>query len=445
MLLVTILGYLPAQSDIWIILGSYAPLLVLYVITYRMYRSHHDVLFFVFVSLLLRCILLFAFPSLSDDIYRFVWDGHLINKGVNPYLHTPAEWLETGSGQTGHFSQIFNDLNSPNYYSVYPPVCQLIFALSVKVFPDSLYWSAFAMKIFFVAAETITIYFLLKILQLLRLPQSRILLYALNPLIIIELCGNLHFEALMICFFVLSLWSFMRKRYGWFGFFLALSVGVKLLPLMFLPLLVFRMRIRDFIISMTVLGLVLMAMFLPFVNEELIDNFSNSLNLYFQKFEFNASIYYLMRWVGFKLYGYNMIQTYGPFLSGITFVSILYLAWREKSKRIVSLLRHALYAFTIYLFLTTTVHPWYLAMPILLSIFTYYRYPVFWSGLIFLTYVNYAYEPYHENLWVVAFEYFVVISVLAIESLQLPIAKWLIDFSKWFKTILGLSASSRVK
>jgi len=422
-LLTCALGYFPKQDDFLIILVCFACLFGLYILTYRMYKSHQDVLLFIFLSIFLRGCLLFAFPNLSDDIFRFLWDGHLINDGINPFLFTPSEWMQHDQSIViERYEAIYPFLNSPEYYSIYPPVSQIIFALCVKIFPSSLFWASVLMKSIFLASEILTIYFLMKIVQLLRLPLNRVLLYALNPLVIIELVGNLHFEALMILFFVLAVWSFMRKRFKLFGFFFALSVGAKLLPLMFLPFFFLRMRWKSLVVSSVALVGTLILMFLPFVSGELLFNFAKSLNLYFQKFEFNASIYYIMRWLGFQKYGYNLIQTFGPLLSVFTFVIIISLAWFEKSKRLQRLFKSCLFAFTAYLLLGTTIHPWYLSLPILLSIFTYYRYPIFWSGLITFTYINYAYNPYRENLWVVAIEYSIVLTILLVEIFRIPMA-----------------------
>jgi hypothetical protein len=40
-------------------------------------------------------LLLFAVPALSDDFYRFVWDGRLLFNGINPYTILPADFINS--------------------------------------------------------------------------------------------------------------------------------------------------------------------------------------------------------------------------------------------------------------------------------------------------------------------------------------------------------------
>ena len=344
----------------------------------------------------------------------------------------------------GKYSLLYDHLNSPDYYSIYPPVCQALFAASAKIFQNNLFWSAVFLKSIFLISEIITIYFLLKLTQLLRLPQRRVLLYALNPLIIIELCGNLHFEAIMVLFLVLALWTFVRRRYKLFGFFMALSVCAKLLPLLFLPFFLKRMRLPALLTASVSFMGTMVLLFIPFIDASLIEHLFSSINLYFQKFEFNASIYYLIRWLGYQFVGYNIIHLAGPALSFATMFMIILMAYREKSRGFKTLLEAMLLAFSCYLFLATTIHPWYLTIPILLSVFTFYRYPVFWSGLICLTYVNYAYDPYHENMWVVLLEYIIVYAIFLMEVFQFPLVPILFTITNWLLKRLGLKPLKQV-
>ncbi len=426
-ILVYCLGYIPAQNDFLEIFLFYTPLFGLYLITYRLAKSHHDVLFFVFLAIVLRVLLILAFPNLSDDIYRFVWDGQLLNNGVNPYLYTPTEYFENHHTEESIFGLLYPNLNSPDYYSIYPPVCQVVFGVSVKIFPDSIFGAAVVMKIIILIAEIFTIYFLLKLVQLMRIPKQRVLLYALNPLVIIEFSGNLHMEALMILFLVMAFWFYMRQRSKLFSLSMAAAIGVKLLPLMFLPFFIRRFRRRKLIIGGLIIFLAIGTMFYPFYDNVLLDHLQSSLGLYFQKFEFNASIYYALRWLGYKIVGYNLIALIGPLLSLVTLTVIVILALFERPKKMQHVFRYLLLAFTTYLLLATTVHPWYLGIPIVLTLLTHYRYPIFWSALIMGTYINYAYVPYHENMWVVAIEYLVIFAVLITEVFRVPFVKILIN------------------
>jgi alpha-1,6-mannosyltransferase len=85
----------------------------------------------------------------------------------------------------------------------------------------------------------------------------------------------------------------------------------------------------------------------------------------------------------------------------IVFSTLFYWAFWKKE----TIYQNFLWSITLYLLCATIVHPWYLTLPIAISVFTNERFPILWSFLIFGTYINYSYTPYHENLWVVAIEY----------------------------------------
>ncbi|MBX2814368.1 MAG: DUF2029 domain-containing protein [Saprospiraceae bacterium] len=430
-----ILVYIPSQSDFLKISLPYTVLFGLYLFSYRYFRSHSDVLFLIFLSVVVRFVTVFAFPNLSDDIYRFLWDGHLLNDGINPFLYTPSEWLSVGNANEA-LSALYPRLNSPEYYSIYPPVCQGLFAFVTWLFPTSPYWASVALKLVFLFSEIGTIYILMKFVQQLGLPLKRVLLYALNPLIIVELCGNLHFEAIMIFFMIAGLWFFARKRHMFFGILFGLSILTKLLPLMFLPFLLLRAHWKNILVGFGAIAITLLVGFSSLIDLTVVEKFASSLDLYFRKFEFNASIYYLAREVGYWYRGYNMIASIGPWLSVIALVAILSLALFERKRTMRTFFESALLAFTIYLLLTTTIHPWYLALPIVLCIFTRFRYPLFWSGLITLTYINYWGDGYHERMGIVVLEYICVLTLLYLEVFRVPMVRSLaIRFLRFFRSL----------
>jgi alpha-1,6-mannosyltransferase len=360
----------------------------------------------------LRLLFLPALPQLSDDYFRFLWDGALVVQGENPFLSLPSAFLtENHSDVPGISQALFSRLNSPDYYSVYPPACQAIFGLASLLGGGSYLIGCLVMRLFLVGAEAGTIYLLIKTLKAWNKPVQLAWLYAFNPLVIVELTGNLHFEALMIFFLLASLYWLWQGRLLLSALALGLSIGVKLLPLMLLPFLLAYLGWKKFLPYGSLVMLVVVILFLPFLSEELIRHFLNSLNLYFQKFEFNASWYYLFRWLGFQVAGYNLISLIGPLLSLVTVSCIFFLASRQ-SKDVRQLPGYFLLAFSVYLFLATVVHPWYVTSLVMLTCLSSWRYPVVWSGLAVLSYAAYQTEVYRENLWLIALEYLLVFATL---------------------------------
>ena len=363
-------------------------------------------------ALAFRLLLLFAVPALSDDFYRFLWDGRLSLEGINPFLHTPRQLIQSG-WMTDHFATglLFGRMNAPDYYTVYPPVLQSVFLVAAPFASFSPLGGVVVLRLCILLAEVFSIRLLTRLLAAYGLPPGRVVRYALNPLVIVELTGNVHFEALMIVFLLAFLLALHRDQVRRAALFLALSAGVKLLPLLFLPLVLARKGWK------TTLGLgAWMALFfglcwLPFLSPGLLNIFS-SLNLYFHTFEFNAGVYYLLREAGYRIEGYNVIGTLGPLLGLTAGLGVLGLAWLG-TKRAVPLPPLMLLALTAYFGLATVVHPWYVTGLVALGVFTPWKYPLAWSGMVVLSYAAYGRVPYHEDLrWVFA-EYLVVLLTMA--------------------------------
>jgi len=409
------IGYATVRSDFGQLVLLFGLLCAVYLVA--LYRKIFSVGFplMLGMAMLLRVSLLFMTPNLSDDYFRFIWDGLLFSHGYNPYLVIPSQFIHSAGSVPGITSSLYAELNSANYFTVYPAVCELIFGLAAKVAGGSLLGNVIVIRFVILLAEAGTIFLLYRLSHKLSMSPDIVAIYAFNPLIIIELTGNLHLEAVMLLFLVLSIYLLILKKQIYAAISFGMAIGVKLLPLIFLPLLVKRLGATKSIIFYAIVTATLGALFLPFYSADLIPNFFSSLRLYFQTFEFNASLYYLFRWVGYQLTGYNVIATLGVVLSAFTFLIIITLAVLEKNVTWLSLFQSMLLCLTAYLLLATTVHPWYIVPLVLISIFTSYRYPIVWSVLIILSYAAYRTMPYSENLWLVALEYVIVLSCMGYE------------------------------
>ena len=413
-----VLAYAVPRQQFGLLIGLLAGLFLGYAWVTREKDSVIDIDRFLFLSaVLFRLLLLFAMPQLSDDVYRFVWDGRLLVHGYNPYLYLPNQLLNTPiAAVCGLDNSLFRQLNSPNYFTVYPPVNQALFGIGSYMAPSSLPDSFIAnimwMRVPVILCEIGSLWLMVKMLRRLRMKPNLALLYGLNPLVIIELTGNLHFEAVMIFFSLLAVWLLMQNRLVLSAGALALAIGTKLVPLLLLPLIVRYLGWRKGIWYALLTGILTAALFTPFASVELVRNVFSSINLYFQKFEFNASVYYVLRTIGYWIEGYNAIERIGFWLSVTTTLSIVWIAFRWRT---VPVSVQLIATLTLYFAFATTVHPWYITTLIAASVFTRFRYPVVWSALIPLSYHTYRTQPYNENLWLTAVEYGTVAAILIVE------------------------------
>jgi hypothetical protein len=394
-----------------------------------MQTGKKDFMLLTGLAILLRLVFLPVIPNLSQDFYRFIWDGRMLIQGINPYLSTPESHILAQSfdivTQSQELYQGMGALNG-SHYTNYPPINQLLFAIAGLFAGKSIIGSAIVFRVFMLLADIGIIFVGKRLLQKLGLPIHHIFWYALNPFIIIEMTGNLHFEPVMLFFVVGSLYALVTQRWIWSAVLLACSVSVKLIPLLFLPLFLqfflsnagqlkwFHLRENakriPRLLSYYVIVLVTVLLsFLPFLTGAFAENFGASIALWFQNFEFNASVYYIIRWIGFQTIGWNIIADVGKILPLIVIGALLLLTFFRKNGKAQQLITVMLLGISFYFLLSTTVHPWYAATPLLLCVFTRYRFPVVWSFTIMLSYSAYGVDGFQENLWLIAVEYSVVI------------------------------------
>jgi len=404
------LGYEVEQSDFNQIALYFSLAFAGYLALLLMGQRTANWRFGLIVALVLRLLLLGAMPALSDDVYRFVWDGRMLVNGLNPFAAVPTTLLESGEVIPGLTSELFDQLNSPDYYTIYPPFAQATFGLAAYLSFHSLGGSVLVLKLLLLLCEGLGLWAIWRLLRKWNLPEHRLLLYALNPLVIVEVMGNLHYEGAMVAFLLWAVVFLTEKKWGGAVLLWALSITAKLLTLLLLPFLWSRLRKKTALLFYAGVLLLLVLSFAPLAGAVFWHGFGESLQLYFRKFEFNASIYYVIRWLGYQFKGYNVIQSVGPVL-GLLAASVIGIGGLlDKKNDWPSLMERSLWAITAYLFLATTVHPWYVILPLALSVFTRYRFPLVWTVLIGLTYINYSYPEYRENLWVVGMEYVIVLA-----------------------------------
>lgn len=406
------LAYFIPRENFWITLLFYTSLFAGTLATYLLSEQSKWKLIFI-GGLLIRLSLLIAIPKWSDDYPRFLWDGELVKMSKNPYLETPKNWLESNHENAyPYLENLFELMNSQGYFSVYPPLNQGIFYLAaVGGNLDPLTGIA-VLRMLLILGEIGVFFLLLKLFDHFNLPKKKLVLYWLNPLVIMEITGNLHFEGLVLMLLLASLLALSKQRNGLSGGFWGLSVGMKLLPLMLIPTFFSfgkTRRSKAFWLGSACAIIVSFAWLL--IDDSWI-YFLQSLKLYQGKFEFNASIYYLLREVGFWIKGYNVIGELTPILSGVTLVGILYFSWKRKPQNLFELIDLWVLIYLFYLLFQPVVHPWYLIPALGLSLFTDKRAFLIWTFMVIFTYQAYSDKNYLENPIFLFVEYSILALVI---------------------------------
>ena len=217
-------------------------------------------------------------PGPDEDIYRYVWDGHLQRLGYNPYLVIPSD----PAAMRLHTPET-RKLNNPDLPSPYPPGAQLFFRAVT-----AMHESTFALKISFVICEVAIVLLLLDVLRCNRQGAHLVLAYAWNPLLAIEVAGSGHIDIVGVLFLSVSAAALVRRWRTIAAVALGLAVAVKFLPIVLFPLYWKRIRMRDAMLAAAVVGL----LYLPFLDHGRIP--IGSLGTYVQSFRFNGPVFAML-------------------------------------------------------------------------------------------------------------------------------------------------------
>jgi alpha-1,6-mannosyltransferase len=369
-----------------------------------------------YLAIGLRLVFLFAIPNLSQDFYRFIWDGRLILTGLNPYLTTPNDLIFSQPTLFPQMKLLFDGMGplSAGHYSNYPPIHQLPFIIAAIFSKHSILGAVIILRLLLISADLGILFYGKKLLRKLQLPTKNIYWFILNPLVIIELTGNLHFEGLMLFFFVMALYYIHTKKWHLAALTMAVSIAVKLVPILSLPLFLNKLGWKKSIRFYLSIGIVFALFFLPFLSGDFIKNYSATIGLWFSNFEFNASFYYLLKWVLEATTNLTLIHSMRSIVIGFLGILISCQLIQNKTKT-SKLILSILWVLTGYYFVSTTVHPWYVISILLLSVFTSYKFARVWSYTLIFSYLAYNQFSVHENGYILALEYLPVWAVLVWE------------------------------
>jgi hypothetical protein len=326
-------------------------------------------------ALLFRLVMLLTPVTLSDDVYRYVWDGHLMGAGQNPY----AEPINSPLLDAYH-TPLRGRVNYAWMATPYLPAAQVYFAFVNGLAPQN----PFAFQVGALALDLAAGWLVLRLLPRLAIPEKAALVYLWNPLVVMEFAHGAHIDALMVFFVAAALWGLVeRSRGGLLLSALALAAGVlvKGWPVLIAPLFVRRWGLGRTILFG--LGVVLpLAAFASEAGWGLSGaadgrGVFGAVRIYSAEFKFNSGLY---TWFARLLSpaAARLLAVAAPGLLGLV---LGWHVWRLKGGRCDdptgtdrTLLRWAALPFGMYLLLAPTVHPWYLTLLLALL-------PFFWPAL----------------------------------------------------------------
>jgi alpha-1,6-mannosyltransferase len=400
------MGYGLNRSQFLPFILVFTLLFLFYIAILKTHKSNQLYKFLIVSAIIFRISLLFSIPNMSDDYLRFIFDGQLVTHQTNPFLHVPLENENLDEIFVNEETKVL--LTTKNFYTVYPTVCQFVFYVSSSIGGKDVWLNVFILKLFMFLFEGISILSIIALLRYWKLNPNYVFIYALNPLVIIELTGNIHFEAAMISFVLLCVLFLYKKKWILSALFLSMAIASKLLPILILPFVYKHLGFKNFIAYSIVSLTAFVLLMSPFGITIGIPHMYEGLQLYYSYFEFNGSIYYVLNW-------FNTMLSLGLSKDSISYglavmfiLSYILIFMNYLKAPVQNIFKPVLLVFSIYLFLATTVNPWYIVPLIAYSVFANNTYVIVWSLLIALTYITFTYIPFRESYVVIALEYIIV-------------------------------------
>jgi len=398
------LGPLREHTGPFLILMIVAFLLCLWTFFRLPMMNRQTVWLVIGFAFLFRFTVLIAPSYQSEDVYRYLWDARVASLGVSPYAYPPnAPELEKFRDD-----RIYPMINSKPYVTAYPPTSQILFRLSYALFGANVT----AMKAVFSIFEFLTVLLAWRLLLLWKQSIQPLLLMAWHPFFVFEFSSSGHSDSVMMFFILLSIYLLSRHRNVWAMASYAGGVMAKLHPALWFPSYVRRTGWKPALAALLA-GLGFLLLYFNSIGSLL--QYLNSLKLYFRLFEFNASIHYLIRFIGRIGFGQSWDKLIGPYLGAVLLLITVFISWKFPMREPRHLLHAGFWLMTADLCLATTAHPWYISWAAFALPFFPYAFMTYWTGACFLSYLAYAYHPVYEPAWVLVLEYIPVYALMVWE------------------------------
>jgi len=357
-------------------------------------RSRGLLVWIVVVAVGLRVVALTRTPRPSTDIYRYLWDGRVVNAGINPYLYPPE------APQLAHLRDPnWSDINFPYVRTIYPPAAQVLFAGVARIGSWTGHrgggrWHArpTTLDLFrwvFAAFDVGSVFVLVGLLRRTGRAPENVIWYAWCPLPITESAAGGHVDAVGLFFLLLALWAAARAdRPGPVSAVaLAAAVMTKGFALLAAPFFVRRGGVR----FATWFALACAVMVAPFAGAG--RHLFDGLTAYLSAWKANAGLFVLADWALERVAPAHFQITRLASLA-LILATVAWLVWRQRPG-VEGMVAGTFAALAAQLLLGAPTLPWYVVWTVPLLCWW-----GVWGWLVFTLTVSaqdYARWIYHEQ------------------------------------------------
>jgi alpha-1,6-mannosyltransferase len=348
-------------------------------------------------AVVFRLLLVFQEPAvLSNDMYRFIWDGRVQHHGINPFRHPPGDQALKGLRD----GRIYPHINRKTARTLYPAGAQLFFRAVYALVGDSVIGFKSAMVVCDISALAL----LAALLNVHGRDPNRLLIYAWNPLVVFEIAYSGHLEGITVLLMVSAFYLAARGGKLWGAFVLALSSAVKLYPALLLPALLNRAhRIKGTAVFVAAFGL----LYLPFTAAG--SKMTGFLPVYlknrYESFNLGLKSLILHFFPGLNYYLLSLL-----FIAGLLTVALVVLFKEKGDDRMV------FYGYIVtgwlMVLMPAALHPWYVILIIpFLTFYPHVAWLIF-SCTVSLSYLKYVTPQGIMPTWVLLCEYLPLMTLL---------------------------------
>ncbi len=324
--------------------GAYAAALIL--VRCRPKAASIWLILILVIAVGLRVEAFLRSPDLSTDLYRYIWDGRVINAGINPYLYAPSDpQLESLR------DPLWRYINFKHISTIYPPTAQILFAVLARMNVDPVN----TFRLIFLLFDLATVVVLWRLLLQFQLPRVWLLAYAWHPLVIMEFAAGGHVDAVGICLLAIAFLlmpSSDNRALSRSAIALGLSIMTKGYGLLALPFLVRRYGWR----YLTWVVGACLAVVMPFLGGGL--SIFGGLSVYLRKWQENASVLLILNEMLKMVTKHHLLAAKAISLILVILLTVwLLIRFRSEGLQII---RDTFIVFAAALLLGGPVLPWYL-------------------------------------------------------------------------------------